>query len=97
MSKYIDSEKLIAEIKERYNTYKIGQHSPFRNGKVEALREAIELITSLQQEQSHWKPSEEQIKALEYFIRSWGESGTMSPQNPTLCAAKSLLNSLKKL
>lgn len=44
-----------------------------------------------------WKPSEEQIEALEYLIRSWGESGTMSPQNPTLCAAKSLLNELKKL
>ena len=51
MTKYIDADKLIAEIKERYNTYKIGQHSPFRNGKVEALREAIELIASLQQEQ----------------------------------------------
>lgn len=47
--------------------------------------------------QPHWKPSKEQMKALEYFIRSWGESGTMSPQNPALCAAKSLLNDLKKL
>lgn len=44
-----------------------------------------------------WKPSEEQINVLEYFIRSWGESGTMSPQNPTLCAAKTLLNDLKSL
>ena len=47
--------------------------------------------------QPHWKPSEEQISALEYFIRSWGESGTMSPQNPTLCAANSLLHDLKSL
>lgn len=47
--------------------------------------------------QIHWKPSKEQMIALEYFIRSWGESGTMSPQNPTLCAAKSLYNDLKKL
>jgi len=44
-----------------------------------------------------WKPSEEQMDALEHFIRSWEESGTMSPQNPTLCAAKTLLNDLKKL
>lgn len=45
----------------------------------------------------HWKPSEKQIDALEYFIRSWGESGTMSPQNTILCAANSLLIDLKKL
>ena len=44
-----------------------------------------------------WKPSEEQISALEYFIRAWGESGSMSPQNPVLCAAKSLLTDLQKL
>lgn len=43
---------------------------------------------------NHWKPSEEQMGALEHFIRSWGESGTMSPQNPILCAAKSLYNKL---
>lgn len=49
--KYIDAEKLKSLIRERYNTYKIGQHSPFRNGKVETLREAIELIDSLQHEQ----------------------------------------------
>jgi len=45
----------------------------------------------------HWKPSKEQIDALEHFIRSWGESGTMSPQNPILCAAKSLYNDLTRL
>lgn len=45
----------------------------------------------------HWKPSEEQMDALEHFIRSWGESGTMSPQNTILCAANSLLTDLKKL
>ena len=50
--KYIDAEKLKSLIRERYNIYKIGQHSPFRNGKVETLRETIELIDSLQQEQS---------------------------------------------
>ena len=48
--KYIDADKLKSILKERYNTYKIGQHSPFRSGKVETLRETIELIDSLQQE-----------------------------------------------
>ena len=49
------------------------------------------------EQEEHWKPSEEQIDALEYFIRSWGESGTMSPQNTILCAANSLLIDLQKL
>lgn len=44
-----------------------------------------------------WKPNEEQMEALEHFIRSWGESGTMSPQNTILCAANSLLTDLQKL
>lgn len=49
--KYIDAEKLRALLETRYNTLKIGQHSPFRNGKIETLRETIDLINSLQQEQ----------------------------------------------
>ena len=49
--KYIDAEKLKSQIREWYNTYKLGQHSPYRNGKAEALRETIELIDSLQQDQ----------------------------------------------
>ena len=50
--KYIDAEKLQALLVERYNAFKNGQHSPFRNGKVESLRETIELINSLQQVRS---------------------------------------------
>ena len=57
----------------------------------------LEKLRNSLRPQPHWKPSEEQMNALEHFIRSWGESGTMSPQNPTLCAAKSLLNDLEKL
>lgn len=48
--KYIDADRLRALLETRYNIGKIGQHSPFRNGKTEALRETIELIDSLQQE-----------------------------------------------
>ena len=51
MSKYIDAEKLKALIREWYNAFKLGAHGLFRNGKVEAFRETIELIESLQQEQ----------------------------------------------
>lgn len=49
--KYIDAENMKTLIREWYNAYKLGAHSPFRNGKVEALKETIELIDSLQQEQ----------------------------------------------
>ena len=49
--KYIDADKVKSMLRERYNAYKIEQHSPFRSGKVETLRETIELINSLQQEQ----------------------------------------------
>lgn len=51
MTNYIDTDKLKSILRERYNTNKLGQHSPFRHGKVEALKEVIELINSLQQEQ----------------------------------------------
>lgn len=50
MNKYIDADRLRAKIEQWYNTYKIGQHGAFRGGKVEALRETIELIDSLQRE-----------------------------------------------
>lgn len=65
--KYIDAERLKSLIRERYNTYKIGQHSPFRNGKVEALRETIELIDSLQQEQ----PKIDFEKEIETYFKGW--------------------------
>lgn len=63
---------------------------------IKGVKNEISWLKSLRP-QTHWKPSEEQMEALEHFVRSWGESGTMSPQNPTLCAAESLLNDLKKL
>lgn len=61
------------------------------------VKEWLENRLKLFCSQPHWKPSKEQIEALEHFIRSWGESGTMSPQNPILCAAKSLYYDLQKL
>lgn len=67
MSKYIDADRLRALLEERYNTGKIGQHGPFRNGKTEALRETIELIDSLRQE--HPKDLEE---AAEKYADSMG-------------------------
>ena len=47
--------------------------------------------------QSHWKPSDEQMKAIEFMVRSFGESGTLSPYGETMAYATSLLNDLKKL
>ena len=45
----------------------------------------------------NWKPSNEQIKALEHFVRSIGESGYASPYNNNTKLLYSLLEQLKKL
>lgn len=44
-----------------------------------------------------WKPSDEQIDALEHFIRSIGESGFASPYDDNTRLLYSLLEQLKKL
>lgn len=44
-----DKEKILVEIKRKYETNKFGAHSAFRNGKCEALREVLELIDSMQE------------------------------------------------
>ena len=44
-----------------------------------------------------WKPSDEQIKAFEHFVRFWGESGTASPYDNNTKLIYSLLQDLKKL
>lgn len=47
--------------------------------------------------QNNWKPSEEQVKAFEHFIRSIGESGYASPYENDTKLLYSLLEQLKKL
>ena len=44
-----------------------------------------------------WKPSDEQIKALEHFVRSIGESGFASPYDDNTRLLYSLLEQLKKI
>jgi hypothetical protein len=44
-----------------------------------------------------WKPSEEQMKAFEFFIRSWGESGAVIAQDSTYNQMRSLYEDLKKI
>lgn len=50
-----------------------------------------------QSEKQNWKPSKEQINALEHFVRSIGESGYASPYNSNTQLLYSLLNDLCKL
>ena len=66
--KYIGADRLRALLETRYNAYKIGQHSPFRNGKTESLRETIDLIDSLQQEQQE-EPDKSLEEAAEEYIK----------------------------
>lgn len=44
-----------------------------------------------------WKPSDEQMDALEHFVRSIGESGYASPHDNNTKLVYSLLSDLKKL
>lgn len=46
---------------------------------------------------NRWKPSDEQIKALEHFVRSIGESGFASPYDYNTRLLYSLLEQLKKI
>ena len=45
----------------------------------------------------NWKPSKEQINALEHFVRSIGESGYTSPYDDNTNLLNSLINDLYKL
>ena len=56
----------------------------------------IDWLKSLK-ERYTWKPSEEQIGALEHFVRSIGESGFVSPYEGNTNLVYSLLSELKKL
>ena len=47
--------------------------------------------------QKQWKPSNEQINALEHFVRSIGESGYASPYDNDTKLIYSLLEQLKQL
>ena len=50
-----------------------------------------------QGDNQNWKPSKEQINALEHFVRSIGESGYASPYDNNTQLLKSLINDLHKL
>ena len=90
MKKYIDAEKLKSLLRKKYNTYKIGQHSPFRNGKVETLRETIELIDSLQQDET-------QVDKMLCSQVWWEEQGWIMIQpDATIEGIDSLLRQVKK-
>lgn len=47
--------------------------------------------------QNRWKPSDEQMEALEHFVKSIGESGYASPYENNTKLLYSLLEQLKKL
>ena len=57
----------------------------------------IDDLLEKQGEKQNWKPSKEQINALEHFVRSVGESGYASPYNSNTQLLYSLLNDLYKL
>lgn len=49
------------------------------------------------QSQNNWKPSDDQLKAFEHFVRSIGEVTFISPYDSNTQLVYSLLSDLKKL
>ena len=64
------------------------------NGKVDTIM--TKWLKSLK-ERYTWKPSDEQMRALEHFVRSIGESGYASSYDNNTKLLYSLLEQLKKL
>ena len=74
--------------------------SDIQNGNVGRNQELIDWLKSIKdrvQPQNLWKPSEEQMDALEHFVRSIGESGYASPYDNNTKLIYSLLEQLKQL
>ena len=74
--------------------------SDIQNGNVDRNQELIDWLKSIKdrvQPQNLWKPSEEQMDALEHFVRSIGESGYASPYDNNTKLIYSLLEQLKQL
>ena len=61
------------------------------------LSEWLKSLKDRVQPQKQWKPSEEQMDALEHFVRSIGESGYASPYDNDTKLIYSLLEQLKQL
>jgi len=100
--KYIDADRLKAEIERRKQSLRVGICSDdafTREQKKEMLIASEEIdrfnriVTSLQQEQPVWKPTEEQMEALEYVIRDYREDSC----NATANYLQEILDNLKNM
>ena len=73
-------------------------HSEIISDLKEMYNERIAWLESIKDRvKPQWKPSYEEINALEHFVRSVGESGFASPSDNNTKCVYSLLNNLKKL
>lgn len=98
--KYIDADKLIKSVDNYREGAKaalnpIDGDADYYRGKIDACKDMQELIADHQKlpfPQSHWKPSEEQMKALN-ALNCYGVLSYLGQQNQLI----SLYNDLKKL
>lgn len=90
-----DLLKFLAEISDAVNTFS-DRGDPIR---AEGANKVISLLLEeIKPPQEHWKPSEEQMKAMSYFVRKHQATANRATTKwPEFEAFKSLYNELKKL
>ena len=104
-----NSELALKELKEIFPELKESEDEKIRKALVRFHKSTIDIdgikgadILAWLEKQGdnnnqNWKPSKEQINALEHFVRSIGESGYTSPYDDNTNLLNSLINDLYKL
>lgn len=72
MERYIDKSVVVAEMERRYEIYLIGSHGAFRNGKIEALRETIDFLNTLEVKEVDLEKEIERFVKSEEFQKACG-------------------------
>lgn len=94
--KKIESSTAWSEEDEAYKEFAISAVEDYYDENNPLRKDILDWLKSLKP-QKQWKPSEEQVKAFEHFVRSIGESGYASPYENNTKLLYSLLGQLKKL
>lgn len=89
--------KIIDEDLRHLTTGNLPHNAATTRGRAYRAFKFLEEHKNDEEPQKLWKPTEEQIEALEHFVRSVGESGYASPYDNNTKLIYSLLEQLKRL